>query len=115
MQVVRPCPYIEEDQRPEVHDRKSVAEHRTIGGLGEEVVHQAQEGRSEKERHRIVAVPPLHECILTAGVDRVTLGPTRRHGQVVKDVQDCNRHHGCYIEPHRYIEMALAPNCNRSK
>ena len=69
VQVVRPGPDVHEHQRPEVQDRQPVAEHRPLGRLRHEVVHQAEERRREEERDGVVAVPPLHERVLHAGVD----------------------------------------------
>ena len=78
VQVVRPGPDVDEDQRPEVQDRQPVRVDRPLGRLRHEVVHQAEERRGEEERDGVVAVPPLHERVLHAGVDRVALEGRRR-------------------------------------
>ena len=108
VQVVRPRPDVDEHQAPEVHDREPVAEHRLLRGLREEVVHEPQERRGEEERHRVVAVPPLHEGVLRAGVDRVAAEPARGHREVVEDVEDRDRDDRRDVEPQRDVEMPLA-------
>ena len=70
MQVVRAGPDVDEDQRPEVDDAQAVGIDRPLGRLGQVVIHHAQERRGEEEAHRVVPVPPLHEGVLHAGIDR---------------------------------------------
>ncbi len=101
-------PDIDEDQRPEVHDRQPVAEHRAVGGLREVVVHQPEERRGEEERHRVVAVPPLHQRILHAGVGRVAAEQRVRDGDAVPDVQDGHRDDRRDVEPDRDVDVLLA-------
>ena len=89
VQVVRTRPDIQEDQRPEVDDRQLVAEDRTSGLLGHEVVHHAKETGSQEEAHRVVAVPPLRHRILHTREDLNRLGAPDRHRdrQVVDHMQ----------------------------
>ena len=109
VQVVRTGPDVEEDQRPEVQDREPVAEDRALGGLRQEVVHQAEERRRQEEGDGVVAVPPLHEGVLHAGVDAVALERPGRDGEVVEDVQDRDGDDRRDVEPDRDVEVPLAP------
>src|SRR5690554_6558301 len=68
VQVVAAGPYVGRDQCPEVHDRQTVRVNRTVGLLGNEVVHHAQEAGSQEEANGVVAVPPLHHRIGDTGV-----------------------------------------------
>ena len=95
-------------RRPEMDDRKPIAEHRAIGGLGQVIIHHPQVGSGQKEGHGIVAVPPLHQRVLDPGVNRVALEESRRDLQRVEDVQ--HRHGECRrdIKPNRHIHVLLA-------
>ena len=77
-QMMRPRPDVDEDQRPEVNDGKPVGEYRAVGRLGQEVIHHAEVGRGEEEGHGVVAVPPLHQRVLHAGVNRVAFPQRHR-------------------------------------
>ncbi len=109
VEVVRPGPDVDEDERPEVQDREAVAIDRALGRLRQEVVHEAEERRRQEERDRVVPVPPLHERVLDAGVDRVALERTDRKREVVEDVEDRDRDDRRDVEPQRDVEMLLAP------
>ena len=56
-------------------DRQAVGINRAAGLLGYEVVHHAEEGGGEEEAHSVMAVPPLHHCILHAGIGGIGLVP----------------------------------------
>ena len=73
VQVVRAGPDVEEDQRPEVHDRQAVGIDRPLDPLRNEVVHDAEEAGGEEEADGVMAVPPLRHGILDAGEQRVAL------------------------------------------
>ncbi len=88
MQVVRTGPDIQGDQRPEVHDGQAIGVHRTLGLLGHEVIHHAEETGGEEKAYRVVPIPPLHHGIRRAAVQRVGLGQADRDFQVVDDMQD---------------------------
>jgi len=109
VQMMRAGPDVEEHQGPEMQDREPIAEHRAVGGLRQEVVHQAKKRRGQEEGDRIVAVPPLHEGVLHAGVERVALEPPRRDREVVEDVQDGDGDDAGDVEPERDIQMPLPP------
>ena len=102
---MRPRPDIEEDQRPEVNDRKPVTEHRASGRFGQEIIHQAQIRRGQEERHGVVAVPPLHQRILHAGVGRVALPQAGGHFQRIDDVQHRDRDRAGNVKPDRHIHV----------
>ncbi len=108
VEVVGARPDIEEDQRPEVDDRQAVGEDRPIRGLGQEVVHDAEERGRQKEADRIVAVPPLHERVLDPGVDRIAAPQPRRHREVVEDMEKGDGDDGRDVEPDRDVDVALA-------
>jgi hypothetical protein len=74
VQVVRACPHVDRDQRPEVHDRQAIRVDRPTRLLRHEVVHHAEEGCRQEKADGVVAVPPLHHRIDDAGVGRVALG-----------------------------------------
>ncbi len=108
MQVVRPGPDVDEDQRPEVQDRQLVTEDRAIRRLRQEVVHQPEERRRQEERDRVVPVPPLHERVLHAGVDRIALEQPDRHDEVVEDVQHRDGDDRRDVEPERDVQVPFA-------
>ncbi len=108
MQVVRSRPDVHEHQRPEVQDRQAIAEDRPFGGLRHEVVHQAEERRREEEGDGVVAIPPLHERILHAGIQAVALERPGGDREVVEDVQDGDGDDRRQVEPERHVEVALA-------
>src|SRR3546814_2180764 len=64
MEVVRPRPDIEEDQRPEMQDRQAIAVDRPFRLLGHEIIHHRQERHGQEKGDRIVPVPPLGQRIL---------------------------------------------------
>ncbi len=85
--MMRAGPDIDEDQRPEVNDGKAVGKDRAVRRLGQIIIHQPEVGRGEEEGDGVVAVPPLHERILHAGVDRVAFPHRHRDFQAVDNVQ----------------------------
>ena len=112
-EMVRAGPDIEEDQRPEVHDRQPVREHGPVRHLRDEVIHDAEERRRQEERDGVVPVPPLHERILHARVHRVALQQADRQLERIDDVQQRDRDERREVEPDRDVEMALPPACDR--
>ena len=108
-QVVRPGPDVDEDQRPEVDDRQPVREHRPAGGLRDEVVHDPEERRGQEERHGVVAVPPLHQRVLHARIQRVALEEADRQLERVDDVQQRDGDERGEVEPDRHVHVPLAP------
>ncbi len=117
MQVVRTGPDIEEDQRPEMDDRKTIRINRPFRLLGHEVVHDAEEPGGQEEADRVVAVPPLCHGVLHARPDPVALGsrPAHRHGEVVDDVQNRDRQDKGEIEPVGDVNVPLAPLEQRAR
>jgi len=101
------CPDVDEDQAPEVQYGQPIGEHRPVGRLGHEVVHDAEERGGEQEADRVVAVPPLHEGVLHPGVNGVAVEQARRHGQVVEHVQQGDGDKGRYVEPDGDVEVTL--------
>ena len=101
---------VHEHQRPEVHDRQLVAEDRPLGGLGQVVVHEAEVRGGQEEGHRVVAVPPLHEGVLDAGVGRVAAEQRVGDGHAVADVQDGHGDDRGDVEPDGDVEVLLAPD-----
>ena len=113
-QVVRAGPDVHEDQRPEVDDGQPVRVDGPVRHLRHEVVHHAEEGGGQEERDGVVAVPPLHEGILHAGVDRVALERAGGDGEVVEDVQDRDGDDRRDVEPERHVQVPLAPPDHRA-
>ena len=109
--MMRARPDIEEDQRPEMHDREAVGINRPLGALRHEVIHHAEEARGEEEAHRVVAVPPLRHGVLDARIDHVALRAEKRYRnrQVVDDVQHGDGDDEGEIEPVRHVDMRLSP------
>ena len=106
-QVVRPRPNVDEHQRPEVNDREPVRIHRPVRRLGHEIVHDPQNRRRQKEGHRIVAIPPLHQAVLQTAENRVRMGERSGHRQVVDDVEHRHSDDGGHVEPQRYVQARL--------
>ena len=117
MQVVRAGPDVQEDQRPEVHDRQPVGINRPVRPLRDEVVHDPQEAGGQEEADRVVSVPPLGQRILHAREQRVARRAEERdrHGQVVHDVQHRDGHDEGQVEPVGHIDMRLGPLHDRAE
>jgi 23S rRNA (cytosine1962-C5)-methyltransferase len=115
VEVVRPGPDVDENQRPEVQDRQTVGVHGPLGRLGQEVVHHAEERRRQEEGDRVVAVPPLHEGVLDPRVDRVALHRPRHDHEVVEDVEHGDGHERGDVEPQRDVEVPLASAGERAE
>ena len=109
MQVVRARPNVKENKRPKVDNAEFVTEDRSLCGLGQKVVHQPEERRRQEERDGVVAVPPLHQCILHASVDRVAFTKTNGYNQIIEDVQHRDSHDGRYVEPQRHVHVTFSP------
>ncbi len=107
-QMVRPCPDVDEDERPEVDDRQPVREDRPPRRLRDEVVHDPEERRGQEEGDRVVPVPPLHEGVLHAGIERVALQQADRQLERVHDVQQRHGDERRQVEPDRHVHVALA-------
>ena len=109
MQVVRACPDIHEDQRPEVDDRQAVGIDRAVHLLRNEVIHHAEEAGRQEEADGVMAIPPLRQRVLYARKGGVALDAEKRdgNGEVVDDVQHGNRHDEAQVEPVRHIDMWL--------
>ena len=114
-QVMRPRPDVQKHQRPEMDDRKPVAKHRPARRLRQEVIHQAQIRRREKERHGVVAVPPLHQRVLHAGVHRIALEQARRHGHRVRHVQHRDRDGRGDEKPDGHVHVLFPALDDRAK
>ena len=105
VQVVRTCPHVGEDQRPEVDDGQAVRVDGAADLLGHEVVHHAQEAGGQEEAHRIVAIPPLHHGVLHTAIDRVGLHEAGRNGDVVDDVQQRHGQDEAAVEPVGHVDV----------
>ena len=66
-------------------------------------------GRRQEERDGVVAVPPLHERILHAGIDRVALQHRDRQREAVEDVEHRDRDDRRDVEPDGDVEVLLVP------
>ncbi len=117
MQVVRTRPDIEEDQRPEVHDRQFVGINRTVRLFWHEVVHHPEETRSQEETHRVVAIPPLGHRILHTRekLHRFAAPDADRHGQIVDHMQHGNGDDEGQEEPVGDVDMTLFAAQDRAK
>ncbi|KWV87911.1 hypothetical protein PFLmoz3_02295 [Pseudomonas fluorescens] len=105
MQVVRAGPDVQGDQRPEVHDRQTIGIHRALGLFGHEVVHHAEEARSQEKAYRVVPIPPLHHGIGRTAVQRVGLGQADRDFQVIDDMQNGHGDDERAEEPVTHIDV----------
>ena len=105
VQVVRTRPHVSEDQRPEVDDGQAIGVDRALSLLRHEVVHHAEEARSQEKAHRVVAIPPLHHRILNTGIGRVGLhaGERNRDCSAIDDVQQGHGEDETTEEPVRHI------------
>src|SRR3954465_11125053 len=81
MEMVRTGPDVEEDQRPEMDDRKTVGIDRPLGSLRNEVVHDGKEAGGQEEADRVMPVPPLKHGVLNAGPGDVGFGAEHRDRQ----------------------------------
>ncbi len=105
MQMVRTCPHVGEDQRPEVDDGQAVGIDRTLDLFRHEVIHDAEEAGSEEEAHRVVAVPPLHHRILHARIGRVGLHHIGRNRSTIDDMQQGDGDNESAEEPVGHVNM----------
>ncbi len=105
VQVVRAGPDVHRDQRPEVDDGQAVGVDRTLGLLGHEVVHHAEEAGGEEEAHGVVPVPPLDHGVGGAGVQRVGLGEGHRQLEVVHHVEHGDGEDEPAEEPVAHIDV----------
>ena len=87
---------------------KPVRIDRPAGRLGQVVVHQPEKRRGQHETDRVVPVPPLHEGVLHAGVNRIALHRPGRQFQAVEDVQDGDRDDRGDVEPQRHVHVPFA-------
>jgi hypothetical protein len=98
-----------------VDDAEPVREHRPLGGLWQEVVHDAEDRRGQEERDRVVPVPPLHERVLYAAEDRVALERANRDRQRVDDMQHRDGDDRRDVEPQRDVQMLFVAPLEREK
>ncbi len=105
VQVMRACPYVGEDERPEMHDGEPIRVYRPIGLLRHEVVHHAEKARGQEKSDCIVPVPPLHHGILHARVDRVRFPQAHRQRRAVDHVQHCDGDYEGGEEPVRHVDV----------
>ncbi|CAB5632440.1 Uncharacterised protein [Pseudomonas aeruginosa] len=105
VQVVRAGPDVQGDQRPEVDDGQAIGIDRTLGLLGHEVVHHAEEAGGQEEAHGVVPVPPLDHRIGGAGVGGVGLEPAHRQRHVVDDMQHRRHQDEGTVEPVAHIDV----------
>ncbi len=110
--MVTTGPYVDGNQSPEVHDGQTVRVNRTASLLRNEVVHDAQEARSQEETYRVVTPPPLDHGINGARPDRVSFGQGNRDNQVVTNVQNRNHDHECSEEPVGNVDVAFFTDSN---
>ena len=117
VQVVRARPDVEEDQRPEVHDRQAIRVNGPFDALRDEVVHDAEKAGGQEEADGVVAVPPLRHGILDAGVDDVALRAEQayRHGCVVDEMQHRDGDDEGEIEPVRHVDVRFTPLRERAE
>ena len=98
-----------------MYDRQAIGIDRTLSGLGNEVVHQSQERRREKECDGIVSVPPLDKSILNSGINRVALPQGDGESQGVDDVEHCHGENRGDVEPQGDVEMLFTACRKRSE
>ena len=104
---MRAGPDVDEDQRPEVDDREPVRIDRPVRRLRQEVVHESEVRRGQEEGHGVMAVPPLHECVLHAGIERVALQERDRVLEGVHDMQHGDGDDRGDVEPDGHVHVAL--------
>ena len=108
MQVVRTGPNVDKNQRPEVNDAQLVTKHRPIGSLGQKVIHQSQKRHGQKERHKVMTIPPLHQRVLNTRIDRVAFAQPHRDDQAVEHMQQRHGDNRRDVEPQRHIHVPLS-------
>ena len=114
-QMVRPGPDINENQGPEVQNGELVGIHGPVSHLRQKIIHHAQVGCSQEKRHRIVAIPPLHQGVLHPGIKRVAFEETHGNRHRVDDVQHGHRHERSDVKPDSDVEVPLAPFDDRTE
>jgi len=68
-----------------------------------------------RKKATVVPVPPLHERVLDARVDRIAADPGVGDRQVVADVEHRDRDDARDVEPDRDVEVLLAPDRDRAE
>src|SRR5471030_2777449 len=109
MQMMRPGPDVEEDERPEMDDRQSVGIDRPLGPLRNEVVHDGKEAGGQEESDRVVSIPPLEHRILNTAPKDVRLRSEDRHwnGRIISEMKDSDRDNEGKIKPVGNIDVRL--------
>ncbi len=108
-EVVRPCPEISEDQRPEGDDREPVAVNRDSRGLRQKVVKHGENRSREDEADGIMAVPPLDVGAVHPRKEMVGFEQTCRNREVVDDVEYRHREHRSDDEPEGDVHLLFLP------
>src|SRR3989304_3208337 len=98
-------PDVEENERPEMQYRESIAIDGPVCSLWHIIVHQAQEWRGEKESHCIMPIPPLNESILDTGKNYVTFEETDWQTYRIYNIQERYRDNCRYVKPDRNVHM----------
>ena len=71
MQMVRPGPNVSVNKSPKSDNRQAITPNGTPRLLGQKIIHHPQKAAGQKESDRVVAIPPLHNRVARAGVNRI--------------------------------------------
>ena len=88
-------------------DGKPVGINRPVCRLGQEIIHQTQDRCGEEKSHCVVAIPPLHQCILDACIPAITFQKGNRQFNGIHNMQHGHRNPGGDVKPDGNINMAF--------
>src|SRR5690606_4113213 len=79
------------------------------------IIHHTQIRGSQEKGDRIMSIPPLHQCILHAGIYIVTFPETHRQLNGIYNMQDRDSYKSCYIKPDGHIHMPFPTSQDSTK
>src|SRR5690606_22887718 len=97
--MMRPRPYIDKYERPEMKNTKFIGINRPIGHLRQKIVHHAQVRSRQKASYCIVSIPPLYQCVLIARVNIAALPKPYGKLDGIYDMQDSDSDKCRYVKP----------------
>src|ERR1051326_1996610 len=106
--MMRPCPDIYKNQRPEMNNRKLIRENRPVSCFWQKIIHHSQIRSSQEKCDSIMAIPPLNQGILNSGINRIAFHKSNRKLNRINYVQHCNCYYSCYVKPYSNIHMLFS-------
>src|SRR5690606_4512593 len=113
--MMRPRPYIDKYERPEMKNTKFIGINRPIGHLRQKIVHHAQVRRRQKESYCIVSIPPLYQCVLNDRVNLVARPKTYGKLEGIYAMKDSDSDKFRYVKPYSNRHMTFSASKDGSE